>query len=520
MQMTTWLNKISPKLGEIWEKLSPSRRLTFMIGIALLIGSLVLVVSTVRVGDYTILFSDLDPADAGEIINALKEDQIPYRLSANGRSVLVPDNLVYETRIKLASAGMPRGGVVGFELFKNNSLGTTDFERKIQYNMALQGELTRTIREMREVADARVHIVQPERSLFVAEERPATASVLLRLRPYAQLSQGQVRGIAHLVASSVDGLEPENVTILDSDGNILSQNIHLSNNMPINSDMITAQLALAEAVEQKLADGVSTMLERVFGFGKAVVRVNADLNFEYRELSAETFKPILDESGLIRSEQSYSETYTGGPQAIGIPGITSNIPTYEAPSENSNSSYSKQDVTRNYELNKVNERTIVPPGSINRLTVAVWLDGALAPEQLIRVRSAVESAVGYSASRGDQITIESLTFERPVFEEYDVVSVPTAWEKAVAIWPYIVAILVLGGVVLFVILRKRKAEPQSTETDLNALLEQAKAELGEEMLTVEDSASKRLEDRLRDFASQKPHEAAKLIRTWLMEDES
>lgn len=515
--MTAWLKKISPKLGEIWEKLSPSRRLILMIGIALLIGSLVLVVSTLRVGEYATLFSDLDPTDAGEIISALKEDQIPYRLSANGRSILVPENLVYETRIKLASAGMPRGGVVGFELFKNNSLGTTDFERRIQYNMALQGELTRTIREMREVADARVHIVQPERSLFVAEERPATASVLLRLRPFAKLTPGQVRGIAHLVASSVDGLDPENVTILDTDGNILSQNLNIGATMPINSELITAQLALTEAVEQKLAESVRSMLERVFGFGKAVVRVNADLNFEYRELSAETFKPILDESGLIRSEQTYLETYTGGgSQPIGIPGITSNIPTYETPAESATSSYTKQDITRNYELNKVNERTIVPPGSINRLTVAVWLDGALPPEQLARVRSAVESAVGFSASRGDQITIESLTFERPVFEEYEVVSAPSFWEQY---WPIVAALLVVGGVAVFLTLRKRKAEQQTAETDLSTLLEQAKAKVEEDLLAVEDSTSRRLEDQLRDFASRKPQEAAKLIRTWLTEDE-
>src|SRR5690606_12936567 len=131
----------------------------------------------------------------------------------------------------------------------------------------------------------------------------------------------------------------------------------------------------------------------------------------------------------------------------------------------------KQDITRNYELNKVNERTIVPPGSINRLTVAVWLDGALPPEQLARVRSAVESAVGFSASRGDQITIESLTFERPVFEEYEVVSAPSFWEQY---WPIVAALLVVGGVAVFLTLRKRKAEQQTAETDLSTLLEQAK----------------------------------------------
>ncbi|MBO8126743.1 MAG: flagellar M-ring protein FliF, partial [Firmicutes bacterium] len=453
--MAEWVKKISPKAAELWEKLSPGRRMAFLAGVALLIGSLILITSIVQKGNFSPLFTDLDSRDAGEIIEALKEDKIPYRLTDGGSTILVPEDLVYETRLKLASAGMPRGGTVGFELFNQSSLGTTDFERKLKYNWALQGELTRTIREMREVEDARVHIVLPEKSLFIEEETPATASVLLKLRPYARLSKGQVRGIANLVAYAVEGLKPENVTILDTNGNILSDSVRFDPEVPVSGDLIAAQFELKERTEEQLEKSVKTMLDRVFGFGKAVVRVNADLNFEYKESEAERYLPVVDDTGLLRSEQEYIEEYTGAPSgAIGVPGITSNIPTYETTDSGESSQYTKKDVTRNYELNRVNERVVTPPGSINRLTVAVWLDGELSSEQLDQVRAAVQSAVGFSADRGDQVTIETMNFEEPEALQFEEEPVPANTGVEVAKYlPYAAALLLAIAGVAFMMRR-------------------------------------------------------------------
>ena len=513
--MAQWFKKLSPKAAELWGKLSPGRRITFLAGVALLIGTLVLVASTVRTTNYLPLFTEMNPVDAGEILQILKDDKVPYQLTESGTAILVPSNVVYETRIKLATAGLPRGGTVGFELFNQNSLGTTDFERKLKYNWALQGELTRTIREMREVEDARVHIVLPERSLFVSEENQPTASVLLRLKPYIQLTEGQIKGIANLVAYSVEGMKPENVTILDSNSNILSESLNFNHGIPLSGDAITTQLKIKEATEKRLEDQVKTMLERVFGLGKVVTRVNAELNFAYKESLAETFAPVVDEAGVVRSEQEYTENYTGGGGGapIGVPGIDSNIPSYQAVDpERDTTQYAKRDLTRNYEVNKINEKVISPPGSIQRLTVAVWLDGQLPPEQLAQVRSAVESAVGYSAGRGDKITIESMAFERIKLADFDEVPGESK-DQLVQYWPYFVVLLIaiLGGVV---VLLRRRSE-QRGEPGLDMLIDQIEGEDTESL-----SESRQLEERLREFSRQKPQEAAKLLRTWLMEDEA
>ncbi len=509
--MAQWIKKLSPKAGELWEKLSPGRRIAFLAGVALLIGTLVLVASTVRTTNYLPLFTGMNPVDAGEIIQILKEDKVPYQLTENGTAILVPSNVVYETRIKLATAGLPRGGTVGFELFNQNSLGTTDFERKLKYNWALQGELTRTIREMREVEDARVHIVLPERSLFVSEENPPTASVLLRLKPYVKLTEGQIKGLVNLVAYSVEGMKPENVTILDSNGNILSESLNFDQAIPLNGDTIITQLRIKEATEKRLEDRVKTMLERVFGLGKVVTRVNAELNFAYKESLAETFAPVVDEAGVVRSEQEYTENYTGGGSGvpIGVPGIESNIPSYQAVDSEIDTQYTKRDLTRNYEVNKINEKVISPPGSIQRLTVAVWLDGQLPSEQLAQVRSAVESAVGYSASRGDQITIESMAFERIQLADFG----ETPQPQKQSYWPYLVIALIalLGGVVVLLRFRRK----QRLEPSLDLLIGQVEDEEMEPL-----SEGRQLEERLREFSRQKPQETAKLLRTWLMEDEA
>lgn len=516
--MAEWIKKLSPKAAEFWEKLSPGRRMAFLTGVALLLGAVILVVSTMNATNYSPLFTGLDPRDAGEIIQTLKDDKVPYKLTDNGSAILVPDDQVYETRINLAAAGMPRGGTVGFELFNQNSLGTTDFERKLKYNWALQGELTRTIREMREVDDARVHIVLPERSLFVEEQKSATASVLLQLKPRATLTEGQVRGITNLISYSVEGLQPENVTVLDSNGNILSESLRYDSSLPISGEVLTAQLKIKESVEQKLEESVGSMLERVFGLGKVVTRVNADLNFDYKESSAEKYSPVIDDTGLLRSEQEYIEEYTGGSgAAVGVPGISSNIPSYQGSDDGESSSqYNKRDITRNYELNKTNEKTITPPGAIKRLTVAVWLDGALPPEQLAQVKAAVEAAVGISAARGDEVTIESMAFERPNLEDF---GQPVAAETGADLaqyWPYAVLLLVVVGGVL--VIGRRKRSPQKG-SNLDVVMEPVEpVSVGE--LAGEVAESRKVENELRDYARQKPQEAAKLLRTWLMEDES
>ena len=220
--------------------------------------------------------------DAGEVVAYLKQASIPFQIGQQGSAVLVPEGKVHEIRMQLASEGLPRGGVVGLELWDHTSLTETDFDRRIRLLRALQGELTRTLMGLEAIENARVHIVLPENSLFIEAQNPATASIFLVLRRGRVLQEAQIRGIAHLVASSVEGLQPEHVTIIDNRGNVLSDALISPGQM--NSGQVLQQLEIERSYENAVERSIQAMLERVFGLGRVVVRVKAELDFHYEEL--------------------------------------------------------------------------------------------------------------------------------------------------------------------------------------------------------------------------------------------
>ncbi len=549
--MNAWLQKLRSQVVQLWQGLNPSRRIIFSVGAAAIVGILILLASYAGRPGYTPLFTQLDPSDAGEIVAKLKESGIPYQLAEGGSAILVPSDKVYETRISLASAGMPRGGIVGFELFDQSKLGTTEFDRKLNYTRALQGELTRTIREINGVEDARVHVVRPEQSLFIDEKKEPTASVLLKLRPSAHLSEEQIQGIANLIAGSVEGLDPLKVTILDSQGNVLSQvlkdnaDADLATGSDKKNKLIMERLSIQRQQEQELEKSVQSMLEKVFGPGKAAARVSAEMNFDYEESSSELYQPSVGDSGIVRSEQESSESYSGQGvgQAMGVPGVTSNIPGYQAvDSGNTNSQYQKRQATRNYEVSKRQEHLVSSPGKIRRLSVAVWVDGQLGPQQIASVRSLVASAVGFNEARGDQISVESLQIvpEQQVVQEKPKPAIPVA--------TLVLSGLLAGGViavVVFAVRRRRKAAEKAEEAELaelganldlisteTAAPAVAASEKEEEahpeekpldlQLTMSQQSLefRQLEKEIGRLAKDKPVQVAQLLKKWLSEEEN
>jgi flagellar M-ring protein FliF len=372
------------------------------------------------------LYTNLDASDAGIILNRLKDQKIPYRLSANGSTILVPQEKIYETRMELASEGLPQGGSIGFELFDNTKLGMTEFAQNVNYQRALQGELVRTINGFEEVDSSRVHIVMPEKSLFLKDEESASASVVLKLRHGKWLTQQQVQGIVHLVSSSVSRMGPENVTVVDSNGRLLTGSKDQTGIAALNSD----QLDYQAKVEQKLENRVLTMLEKALGANRAIVRVSCDLNFKQYEMTEERFFP---ENQVIRSEQLYNETARDrDPIPQGIPGIQSNLPesspAQNQTNESENTTFAKQDRTVNYEIGKLTSRTLDPVGDIDRVSVAVVVDGtyqsnenndgelewtyvARSSDELTKIENLVKSAVNFVAERGDKVEVVNIPFE-------------------------------------------------------------------------------------------------------------
>lgn len=358
---------------------------------------------------YTPLYSNLDESEAGEVITYLSDNKIQYNLSNGGKTIEVPTDDVYKTRIALASQGMPRSGVVGYSIFDQNNLGMTDFLQNLNFRRALEGELTRTIMQLHEVQAARVHIVIPKERLFKKDSKSATASVVLKLRGGGEtLSKHQIKGITHLVASSVEGLRPSNISIIDYNGNLLTSG---SESDPL-AGLSSSQLEVRKQVESYLQDKAQSMMDDVLGDGNAVIRVTADLNFQQIERTSEIFDA---NSPSIRSEER----------------VKASLATNDKSDETNESSQddNSETVITNYELNKTVEHLINAVGSIERVSVAVMVDGHYTPqenadgvtemiyqprpqEELDRLSSIVKNAVGFDSQRNDQIEMINIAFDK------------------------------------------------------------------------------------------------------------
>jgi flagellar M-ring protein FliF len=420
-------------------RMAPSQ---ILLGTIVVIGAIVgtiMIVSWAKSQYYTPLYTGLSAEDAGKIVERLKEMKVTYQIGDNGTSVSVPSNDVYETRMKLATAGLPSPQNIGYALLDQSNIGMTDFLQKVNYRRAIEGELARTIMGLNEVAAARVHLVIPEDRLFKEDQHAPTASVVLKLQGSMPLGKRQLQGIAYLVASSVEGMKPDKVTIIDYDGNLLT-----GQQSSDESAMLSAtQFDMRKNVEDYLEQKAQSLLSGVIGQGRAVVRVTAELNFEKTNTQIEQYDPDLV---AIRSEQ---RTSTKGSQLEGITaqtttpaagaggaatgGAAATGTAVQSTSPTNTSSDNSEDVITNYEVTKTMKSIIGEVGSIKRLTVAVMVDGtyketktpegevtkeyqARSQEELNRYASIIKNAVGFSDTRADQIEIVSVPFDNSLLD--------------------------------------------------------------------------------------------------------
>lgn len=463
------------------------------------------------------LFTGLDAKDAGEVAAKLKEEKIPYEIGNDGTAIMVSSKDVYKIRLDLATQGLPRGNK-GFEIFDQNKFGTTEFQNKIYYLQAIQGELTKTIEQMAEVEKARVHIVLPEDSLYKKNEKPATTSIMLKLKPSAQLNPGQVKGIVNLVAHSVQGLKPENITIVDDNAHVLNDPEDAGNS----SGVSLSQLEMTKKVQDDLQKNLQSMLEQVLGSGKVAARVNVELNFDQRTVDRNTFEPVVDDQGIVRSSQDTNETYRGtAGQPGGVPGTTTNIPGYVTNSNNTQSNYEKKEAVRNYEINETKEKTVASPGSIRRLTVAVLVDGTVTNAQQDSIMKTVASATGLNSARGDVISVESIPFSTELSDKQkqEEADLEAAQRNAMIIK---VALGVLAVAALFfavrTIMRRRQAERDLEMAAMNPLPIEVEDEPDEETLTEQEIARNKAREAIEGFAKSQPEDVAQLLKTWLAEE--
>jgi flagellar M-ring protein FliF len=396
--------------------------------------------------DYRVLFSNYTDRDGGAIVAALQQMNIPYQFSDGGSAILVPESMVHDARLKLASQGLPKGGNVGFELMENQKMGISQFLEQVNFQRALEGELARSIESISAVQSARVHLAIPKDTVFVRDQQKPTASVMLNLYSSRILDQQQVSAIIHLVASSVPNLPAQNVTIVDQSGNLLSDTTKQTDLGRLNPN----QLKYVQELQEDIVKRIESIITPIVGNNNVRAEATADIDFTHIEQAAETYKPNqTPDSASIRSMQS-SETNNKTDSASGIPGALSNQPPTNAtapiaasgtsnPTANAaNATPAQKESTINYEVDKTVKYTQQAMGSIKRLAVAVVVNfkrevdknGKVANRELsetekTQITNLAKEAMGFDQSRGDTINVVNTQF---VTDEKEVVEVPL-WKQ-------------------------------------------------------------------------------------------
>jgi flagellar M-ring protein FliF len=402
--------------------------------------------------EYRVLFSNLSSEDAGNIVSKLKEKKIAYELSASGNTILVPQEKVSELRLELAAAGLPQGGGVGFEIFDSKSLGVTEFVQQLNYQRALQGELARTINGLDEIQNSRVHIVIPKKTLFAEDQKKPTASVILKLKPGRSLRPAQIDGIVHLVASSIEGLSPGEVMVVDNSGKVLSKQQDDSKLGRLSNSQIEYQ----RNIEKDMTNRVQTMLEKVVGEGKAVVRISADLDFRIMEKMEEKFDP---ESPVVRSQQRQSDRSGMSTQTGTTPGAAAG-PAGAAPKPEPRQE--KIDEIINYEITKTVNKTVMPVGEIKKLSIAVLVDGNYvkndkgveeyqprSKKEISDLEDLVKKSAGFDSKREDQVVVTNIPFKK-IDADGEQMKTPFT-EKVAPLYPLFKYVLLMAAVVLLVL---------------------------------------------------------------------
>ncbi len=495
--------------------------------VSVLLFSLIIMQS--QVADYSLLFANMPSRDAASVIEWLKGHKVPYRLEDGGRDILIPADKVYEARIELAGSGLAEGGV-GFEIFDKQSFGMTDFAQKVNYRRALQGELVRTITSLAPVEAARIHLALPEKRLFREQQQPATASVVIKLASGRSLKESQLQGIVHLVAGSVEGLDAENVTVVDSTGKALSKSHSEETNGPLSPGMLTYQ----QTVERNLENRAQSLLDRALGAGNSLVRVNAEVDFDQREKVEEAYDP---KGTVVVSEQSSSEEGSSESPA-GVPGVVSNLQDQQQTTVSSlpvtTTPSKRSDETVNYELSKTVTKTVQSVGTLKNLSVSVLVANRVTPgaegakptstprsaEEIAEIEKMVRSALGINDVRGDLISVVSMPFESGFSDE--ALPQPSLIDKIYPFMPIIkyslLAIASLLAYLLFLKPLMRTLRGASEQTQPMKTVEELEAEMrGEDSTPLLGGPSDPL-SQIRQEVLGGDMLPVQVVKSWLREE--
>ncbi|WP_207260386.1 flagellar basal-body MS-ring/collar protein FliF [Desulfovibrio sp. Huiquan2017] len=519
------------KMQGLWADRTVSQRILIGGLAAAVIISFALMIYWMNKPDYRVLMSNLYPEDASRVVGMLQAQKEDYKLENNGKTIMVPADRVYELRLKVAGEGNLHGQGIGFEIFDEVQIGQTDFVQHVNYQRALQGELARTITEFPIVDKARVHLVIPQKSLFIEDQVAPSASIVLQLKGDGKLEPDEIKGIVNLVSMAVEGLEPKNITVTDMKGHPL----YTPEDETTGLAMSNAQLQHKADVEGKLQRRILELLGPAVGPEKVIARVNADLDFSQRTVRKEMYDPS---SAVVRSETRNEETTQGAASlAGGEPDVNFRGDGFSGTKTTQDST--RESRTTNFEIDKQEENIIAPVGELKRLTVAVIVDGTWqadangnqvyvprSAEEINRIRTLIENAVGFDVARGDTIEVSNISFGEPQLTDGDSL-MRTMLEYAQRLGkPFLNGLLIFLFLILVVrpvvmaLIRPRVAEQEIEEmaglpgSERLALEEE---EMDEEAL----DASRRLENAKNhaiQLSDENIDQAVHLLKTWLTQE--
>lgn len=426
-------------LAELWGRLNTRQRIAIGVAAAATLAFMGGLIYLGSQQEYSVLFSDLRNTDAQAIVEKLKTANVPYRLSSGGTAISVPTDRVAEMRLQVAASGILSGGHVGFDLFDRSGFGVTDFTQKVNYQRALEGELARTLEDMDEVENARVHVTAPRDSVFIDKTEPAKASVVLRLRSGRELSRERTEAVVSLLSSAVEGLDPRDVSVMDTRGRVFASPDRDGNQTNNGATPIDANLEVRRKFEAETAARIVELLEPVVGEGKVRANVAADVDFSQVEETAEKYDP---QSAVIRSKQSLQESRASGARGPGgLVGARANDPQLQPtptpppqPAAGANEQPAASPTplpaplgdqrlaeTTNYEIDKVVTRTLHGGGKVAKVSASVVVDFkqengtpvTRTDDELKKMQALVSAAIGMDAQRGDQVVVQSLPFDTP-----------------------------------------------------------------------------------------------------------
>ena len=530
---------------ESFMRLPMQQKFIAMVVFAMLAAIVVVGWNWSRAPTYAMLFTNVSERDGGAILAALQQMNVPYQFNESGGAILVPQQQVHEMRLRLASQGLPKGGIVGFELMEAQKLGISQFLEQINFQRALEGELARSIQSLSAVQGARIHLAIPKQTAFLRDEEKPSASVLLNIHPGRQLDANQVAGIAHLVAASVPHLTTANVSIIDQSGNLLSSEKGSGRGIGLDA----TQLKYVQEIETSYVKRIENILAAIVGPGNYRAQVTADIDFSQIEQVAETYKPNPAPDTSVRSQQVSEAGVAAGNAAIGVPGALSNQPPVPATAPLTTpavtppatpttaaagaapagtaaaaplSPSGHRDATINYELDKTIRHVRQSTGAIKRLSVAVVLnnkkeDGkpagkALSEKELTQITNLVKEAMGYSKERGDTINVANSPFavgEKEVAVDSPFWKNPTiiGWTIEVLKW------LLFAGIAAYVFFGMVKPFIRRLMERATAIPEPVAAPIG--YLNPGNVAYDQKVELARDLARSEPKVVANVIKEWV-----